>query len=163
MISTFGANKRGGSVWIGGNLGGSGCGGSVESVQAQMAVVFVDLGNIHDLLQPLDELQGGFKVYAFPDKKFNGYGVSPSPKSENIHVVEAGNHKKSNAIRLIYTITTMWARGEIREAHVVSKDKMVHELVDLGKKHKCRVYIYTSKEDFINGISRTIDASEFPS
>lgn len=49
-------------------------------------LVIVDLGNVHDCLEPLEQyLRRDFTVQGFAAKDFNGYGVNPIGKAPVVH------------------------------------------------------------------------------
>jgi hypothetical protein len=74
-----------------------------EEVDVQN-IVFVDLGNVHDILQKLESYAGhDCKVYAFADCAFNGYGVNPIPKNKDIEVFQTkDDHKNAADVEMIW-------------------------------------------------------------
>jgi hypothetical protein len=79
-------------------------------------MIFVDLGNIHDILQKLENYAGNddCEVYAFADPGFNGYGINPAPKNAEIHVYKTNDEHKNAA-----DIEMVWKAAEI----VMSRDE----------------------------------------
>lgn len=75
----------------------------VEEVETRN-IAFVDLGNVHDVLQKLESYASDdCKVYAFADCAFNGYGVNPIPKNKNIEVFQTkDDHKNAADIEMIW-------------------------------------------------------------
>jgi hypothetical protein len=66
-------------------------------------VVFIDLGNVHDILPKMEAYADDCAVYAFADRAFNGYGINPPPKSHKIAVLKAkDDHKNSADIMMIW-------------------------------------------------------------
>ena len=49
-------------------------------------LVIVDLGNVHDCLEPLERYHSrDFTVQGFAAKDFNGYGINPAGKAPVVH------------------------------------------------------------------------------
>lgn len=71
-------------------------------------VIFVDLGNVHDVLQKLESYANNCDVYAFADQAFNGYGVNPEPKNPKINVFQSTDEHKNAA-----DIEMVWKAAEI--------------------------------------------------
>jgi Adenosine deaminase z-alpha domain len=75
-------------------------------------VVFIDLGNVHDILPKMEAYADDCAVYAFADRAFNGYGINPPPKNQNITVLKAKDEHKNSA-----DITMIWKAAELVLLH----------------------------------------------
>jgi len=83
-------------------------------------VVFVDLGNIHDVLQHLENYADECNVYAFADRAFNGFGVNPSPKNKNIRVCQTKDeHKNAADVEMIWTAAEIVMNTDPKAAYKV--------------------------------------------
>lgn len=77
-----------------------------EDVKETQNVVFVDLGNVHDVLQKLEHYanENTCRVDAFADCVFNGFGINPPPKNKNIRVIQTKDeHKNAADMEMIWT------------------------------------------------------------
>lgn len=77
-----------------------------KNVEEIRNIVFVDLGNIHNILQKLENYADDKEcsVYAFADCAFNGFGINPPPKNKNIHVFQTKDeHKNAADVEMIWT------------------------------------------------------------
>lgn len=98
--------------------------------------VFVDLGNIHDVLQQLEkEMANGLDVgvVAVADLQYNGYGINPEPENPEIKVCKSNDpHKNSADVRLVWEVAMLLANArEAIEVHVVTKDNGFRSLKDI--------------------------------
>ena len=102
-------------------------------------IVLVDLGNVHDCLQELSPYAARreCKVFAFADRAFNGYGITP-PADAGIVVHQTTSvHRNAADLALIWTVAELvhQATGPL-EFIVVTKDQGFHSLVDhVGNEH----------------------------
>eukprot|EP00039_Didymoeca_costata_P021200 m.343747 g.343747 ORF g.343747 m.343747 type:complete len:217 (+) comp23241_c0_seq1:311-961(+) len=65
-------------------------------------LVYVDLGNVHDILQPLEQYADQVEVLGFADNAFNGYGVNPKSLF-HVHQSSTG-HKNEADTTLIWKL-----------------------------------------------------------
>lgn len=69
-------------------------------------IIFVDLGNIHDILPQLDPYADSDNnlVFAFADLNYNGYGIRPLPSNPSITVYHSQDaHKNAADIKMVWT------------------------------------------------------------
>ena len=71
----------------------------VEDSKEPINIIFVDLGNIHDILPLLEPYADDRTniVYAFADRAFSGYGIRPPPTNRHIQVLHATDDHKNAA------------------------------------------------------------------
>ena len=119
-------------------------------------VVAVDLGNVHDVLQPLDRYVGQILecknrepediliVRAFADTAFNGFGVNPPCKNIQTRQSSSG-HKNEADIALVWWlagICSHYHQAKIPlEVYIASKDqgfRSVQQQVDVYPGNKCK-------------------------
>lgn len=95
-------------------------------------LVAVDLGNVHDAIQPLHVLvEDGQvdEVWAFADKAFNGPGVNPPPRISEVKVfVAPDGHRNSADVLMIWRLK---------------------ELVDSRNGQRTRIVIITKDQGFL--------------
>jgi hypothetical protein len=72
-----------------------------------ITVILIDLGNVHDVLQHIENYADTFLIYAFADYTFSGYGVRPRPRA-NIHVFQSTVRNKNSAdIQLVWEVAKL--------------------------------------------------------
>lgn len=115
--------------------------------------VFVDLGNIHDVLPILDRCDSPptFTVIAFADKYYRGYGVNP--RSRYSLVERATEQTKNAADTRIVTETVkicsrFYAQNTQCNIHIITKDKGFYELIHIAREMNQNVQFHNSGTDF---------------
>jgi hypothetical protein len=73
-----------------------------------ITVILIDLGNVHDVLQHIENYADTFLIYAFADYAFSGYGVTPRHSHPNIHVFQSTVRNKNSAdIQLVWEVAKL--------------------------------------------------------
>jgi hypothetical protein len=104
---------------------------SEDPYTPDVPIVLVDLGNVHDTLNPLEPYarNGEVKAFAFADLAFNGYGVNPACDS-CIPLFQSKTPDKNAA-----DIEMVWKCAEIA-------------LLNNGNGHALEFYIVTRDQGF---------------
>lgn len=96
-------------------------------------VIFIDLGNIHDILPKVEPYADDCLIYAFADRGFNGYGVNPPPKNPAIHVLhEKDDHKNAADITMIWTAAELVMNSRNRNLQSKSQIRFIIFTKDQG-------------------------------
>jgi hypothetical protein len=98
----------------------------------EFILVVVDLGNVHDALQPLHVMvEDGQvdEVWAFADKAFNGVGINPPPQLPEIKVFVAPDRHRNSADTLL-----IWK---------------LKEFVDLPTSKGAKIIVITKDQGFL--------------
>lgn len=114
----------------------------------EFILVVVDLGNVHDALQPLHTMvEDGLvdEVWAFADKAFNGVGVNPPPQLQEIKVhIAPDRHRNSADTLLIWKLKEFVDLPASKGAKVIviTKDQgflTLKTLIDETARVKCEI------------------------
>lgn len=95
-------------------------------------VIIVDLGNVHDCLNKLEPYANFYEIYAFADKAYNGWGVSP-PAPPTIHFYHSKSRDKNAAdIAIIWRVAELILLNPKEVFHFViaTKDQGFNSLKD---------------------------------
>ena len=114
--------------------------GGVGDAVAEL-VVFVDLGNVHDCLQPLLPYarRGLLTIRAYADRTFRGFGVNPSLERElGCRVIQAaGAHRNAADSILVWDMAILCERARLASRRlrflVASKDQGFLAVADLAR------------------------------
>ena len=111
--------------------------------------LFVDLGNIHDVLPMIDNVNtyDRFHVIGFADHHFNGYGVNPV--STKATVIRSGDTRNAADVSIIWTAAQICSAYNC-EIHIVTKDKGFLELQNLVLSSGSSLRFHNSSNMFFN-------------
>ena len=113
--------------------------------------IFVDLGNIHDLLPQLDNpCYQDYHVYAFADKCFNGYGVKEKCTHNHISVIQSVSDSKNAAdVRIICAAQRVFSHAVGSALYIATKDKGFLELRHIAKEHGCELTFFCHSAELL--------------
>lgn len=95
--------------------------------------LFVDLGNVHDIVPYYSSRNPGFPIFAYADLAFNGAGVREEPP-EWIQVWQSQvSHRNAADIKLVWDVATLCQEKKMEPLHVViaTKDQGFRSLESL--------------------------------
>ena len=120
-----------------------------EELKTKKKVLFVDLGNIHDLLQIIDQNYKkfeDFEVIGICDLHYNGYGINyPSICCK---IIKAGGSKNAADVLIVWRISRMCLQSTYA-FYIVTKDKGFTEVVNLCQESGSTAFFFNSSKAFL--------------